>query len=196
MGHTRRANRYCALCQPGDGVVSKGTILLLGEVEIDDTVKILGRFQAEDGCELHKRVVVKDTTLGSHVTVGAYSGIYDSVIGNDSAIGKRCVIHDVTIGDNVHIGDDVHIGPATQVEDNVVIGTVESGTTIGEWSWIKKNSDIQGTLNYRDKNTLHRVDLVKAGEVIPAFNMLVLVNGKRVFYDLTPEPPAPEPTSD
>lgn len=187
MSHIRRANRttHCAngtVCRKEDkGFLPEG-LDLDGDIEISDTAEILGQLQAKDGCQLRDGTVFADrVSLGAGVFVDEDSIVREgSMIGDGSKLGKFCDIDQgVTIGKNVEIGDGVHIKLGAQVDDDTSIGTRSGGTTIGECSWIKANSNIQGSLHARDKHDIpYGIDLVKPGMVLPRASTVDADKGK------------------
>lgn len=198
MSHTRRANRttHCAygtVCRKEDKGFLPESLDLDGDIEISDTAEILGQLQAKDGCQLRDGTVFADrVSLGAGVFVGEDSIVREgSMIGDGSKLGKFCDIDQgVTLGKNVKVGDGVHVKLGAQIDDDTVIGTKSGGTTIGECSWIKANSNIQGSLHARDEHNIpYGLDLVKPGVVLPKSSTVNAENGELwSSEDLTPKP--------
>ncbi len=86
-------------------------------VHIDQSVTI------EPGSFIDSGVQLRGTTkIGKNCTIGAFSLITDTTIGNDSIIYSHTVITDACLKSSVKIGPFAHIHEKTIIEDNAVIG--------------------------------------------------------------------------
>jgi UDP-3-O-[3-hydroxymyristoyl] glucosamine N-acyltransferase len=163
-----------------------------GFIHVSDTVEILGPFYADSGCRLSQGVVIgasfgAPVILEGEVTLGSDCIIREGTeIGYNSKLGIACTIGAfVKIGRDVTFGDGVYVGDGAEIKDGVTIGTINGGTTIGNFARIESMSEIQGTLNtVNEKGAFRRIDLVEAGEVIPISNLIYVINGKRYSANL------------
>lgn len=191
MSHRRRADS--TVCTPEDKCFVPEDARLDGDVDMSDTVEILGPFLVTDGgCRLNQGVVIGaslgatvvlegDVTLGLDCIVGE-----GTEIGYGSKFGRACTLGEyVKIGKGVTFGEGIYVGNGAEIKDGAAIGTINGGTTIGNFARIEPMSDIQGTLNtVNKKGVLQRIDLVEVGEVVPTSSLINVIDGKRYSANL------------
>ncbi len=114
-----------------------------------------------EGCEIYGQI--KNSVLGTHVTVGKNTVIRDSIIMKDVVIGDNCVIEKAIIADGTVIGNNCELGLIPEKENekyphiyNSGIVTIGENTVIPEWIKIGKNTAVMGRTEYSDytDNTL------------------------------------------
>ena len=106
-----------------------------------------------EGAEIYGEV--HGSVIGSGVTIGKNSVVYDSIIMRDTVIGDNVTITKSIIAENVKIGDNVELGVGEEVENKMNKSVYSFGlVTIGEDSVIPsgvkvgKNTAIANAINY------------------------------------------------
>ena len=103
-------------------------------VHIDQDVTIEAGSSIDSGVQLHG-----STKIGKNCTIGAFSLITDTIIGDDSIIYSHTVINNSILGSAVKVGPFAHVHEKSHLEDKAVIGNfVEvKRSTIGSHSKAK-----------------------------------------------------------
>ena len=117
----------------------RGSLEAGQDVVIDVNCVLEGCIRLGHGVQLGPNVVIRDTTVGDHVTILANCVIEDAVIGNDARIGPFARIRPETrLADNTHVGNFVEIkksdvGEGSKINHLSYIGdsTVGSRVNIG-----------------------------------------------------------------
>jgi len=93
----------------------RGEVILEGQdVEIDIDVILEGRVRLGQGVRIGPHVVLRDTHIGDHTEILAYSLVEQATIGAACRIGPYARIRpDTTLADQVHIGNFVEIKKTT-----------------------------------------------------------------------------------
>ncbi len=125
-----------------------------------------------EGSEIYGEV--HGSVIGSGVTIGKNSVVYDSIIMQDTVIGDNVTITKSVIAENVKIGDNVELGIGEEVENKMNKSVYSFGlVTIGEDSVIPsgvkigKNTAIVGVTakeDYPDGILASGESIVKAGD--------------------------------
>ena len=127
-----------------------------------------------EGAEIYGEV--HGSVIGSGVTIGKNSVVYDSIIMRDTVIGDNVTITKSIIAENVKIGDNVELGVGEEVENKMNKSVYSFGlVTIGEDSVIPsgvkvgKNTAIAGVTareDYPDGILASGESIVKAGDIV------------------------------
>lgn len=110
--------------------VGKGTLILPGTILRGNTV--IG-----EGCELGPNTMIRDCTIGDHVTVNA------------SQLNESTVDAGTTIGPFAYIRPNCHVGPHVKVGDFVELknSTIGEGTKISHLTYVG-DSDVGQRVNF------------------------------------------------
>lgn len=127
-----------------------------------------------EGAEIYGEV--HGSVIGSGVTIGKNSVVYDSIIMRDTVIGDNVTITKSIIAENVKIGDNVELGVGEEVENKMNKSVYSFGlVTIGEDSVIPsgvkvgKNTAIAGVTakeDYPDGILASGESIVKVGDIV------------------------------
>lgn len=135
---------------------------------------IIERSIIGDGAEIHGEI--RNSVVGSGVTVGEGAMIRDSIIMNDVVIGAGCVIDKAIIAESARIGDRCTLGIGSNIPNKIRpdiysfnLVTVGEHTTIPADIQIGRNTAISGVTvkeDYPDGILESGETLIKAGERI------------------------------
>ena len=120
-----------------------------------------------DGTEIYGEV--RNSVIGSGVTIGKGAVIRDSIIMKGTEIGENCIVDKAIIAENVSVGNDVVLGVGTDVPNGLKPDIYSFGlVTIGEKSVIPagvqigKNTAISGVTEKED----YPGGLLESGETL------------------------------
>ncbi len=125
-----------------------------------------------EGCEIYGRI--KNSVIGSGVTIEDGAVIEDSIVMQNSVIGRNVKIYKSIVAENVEIGENTEIGVGEYADSELDVKVYASDlATIGENSYIPpnvkvgKNTAIAGVTemsDYTDGVLASGGYIVKAGE--------------------------------
>jgi bifunctional UDP-N-acetylglucosamine pyrophosphorylase/glucosamine-1-phosphate N-acetyltransferase len=114
----------------------RGDVHIGKEVHLDINVILEGRVILGDGCVIGPHTILKNTVLGKHVEIKAYSLIDGAEIADHSVIGPFARLRPGTVLENeVHIGNFVEIknseiGAKTKINHLSYVGDSEVGKEV------------------------------------------------------------------
>jgi len=121
------------------GAVEKG-VFLKGQVSVGrDTViransSVVGPVVIGDGCDIGPNAcIMPATSIGDNVVISPFSEIRNSVIGSDVTIATGCTIQDSVVGNGCAIGGHfTALSGEAEVKVNDVYHSVKLGAMLGE----------------------------------------------------------------